>query len=338
MTDDLIFHATALKEVDERRPVPALWAKAYSYAGGDLKRAKARYLRLRVLDLSLERKQRAHGQASLAIAMPKPSLPSGHKRTNAARAPVVAWPGLAAAALGLLVAAGTAQWLRTADIRSLFAQPTPAQPSVFIEPGYQPAQVHGVIQAASTAGPNDTLAQTDLGAQFYTGRGVAKNYATAASWYFRAAGQGYAEAQTDLAVMYKFGEGVPLDYAKAASWFRKAADQGNAAAQVNLGVLYEFGQGVTQDDTQSAQWFRKAADQGDFRALGYLAAMYESGQGVARDYVEAYKLWHLALIRTPAGETQLAAEATKNRDSVAAKMTYAQITEAQRLAREWKPV
>jgi hypothetical protein len=336
MTDDLIFQATALKELDDRRPVPALWDKAYSYAGGDLKRAKARYLKLRVLDLSLERKQRAHGQAGVAMAMPKPSVPGGHKPTDAARAQAT-WPRLGAAALGLLVAAGAAQWLRTADIRPL-GQPTAAQPSVFIEPGYQPAQVHGALQAASTGGPNDTLAQTGLGDQFYTGRGVAKDYATAASWYFRAAAQGYAKAQTDLAVMYKFGEGVPLDYAKSASWFRKAADQGEAAAQVNLGVLYEFGQGVAQDDMQSANWFRKAADQGDFRALGYLASMYESGQGVAQDYVEAYKLWHLALIRTPAWEPQLAAEATKNRDDVAAKMTYAQITEAQRLARDWKPI
>jgi hypothetical protein len=336
MTDDLILQGTALKEIDERRPVPALWAKAYSYAGGDLKRAKARYLKLRVLDLMLERKQRAHGLGAVAIALPKPTLPGGNKRTDATRAHA-AWPRLGAAALGLLMAAGAAQWLRTADFGPL-AQPTAAPPSVFIEPGYQPAQVHGAIQAVSTAGPNDPQAQTGLGDQFYTGRGVAKNYATAASWYFRAAAQGYAKAQADLAVMYKFGEGVPLDYAKSAAWFRKAADQGDAAAQVNLGVLYAFGQGVAQDDTQSANWFRKAADQGDFRALGYLAAAYETGQGVAQDYVEAYKLWHLALIRTPAWETQLGAEAMKNRDGVAVKMTYAQITEAQRLAREWKPV
>ena len=41
---------------------------------------------------------------------------------------------------------------------------------------------------------------------------------------------------------------MPQDYAQAASWFRKAAEQGYADAQNNLGVVYQFGQGVPQDN------------------------------------------------------------------------------------------
>ncbi len=62
--------------------------------------------------------------------------------------------------------------------------------------------------------------------------------------------------------------------------------------------------------------------------LGY---MYYIGQGVAQDYVQAHMWYNLAgAAGTPIG-------AVENRDKVAAKMTPAQIAEAQRLARDWKP-
>ena len=106
---------------------------------------------------------------------------------------------------------------------------------------------------------------------------------------------------------------------------------------MNLGTLYEFGQGVAQDDAESAIWYRKAADQGDARGLAYLGSLYETGRGVPQDYVEAYELWNLAVARTPAWETELAAEAVTNRDNIAAKMAPAQIAAAQRRSRDWKP-
>jgi hypothetical protein len=52
--------------------------------------------------------------------------------------------------------------------------------------------------------------------------------------------------------------------------------------------------------------------------------------------VLAYKWLHLAAARYPAFDTDSRAKAIRNRDLVARKMTPAQITEAQRLAREWK--
>src|SRR5208283_2336200 len=48
MTNDLILHVKALKEIEGQHPVPALWAKAFSDAGGDANRAKAQYMKLRV--------------------------------------------------------------------------------------------------------------------------------------------------------------------------------------------------------------------------------------------------------------------------------------------------
>ena len=56
--------------------------------------------------------------------------------------------------------------------------------------------------------------------------------------------------------------------------------------------------------------------------------MYDSGLGVPQDNVQAYMWLSLAAMR--GGK-----KAKKNLNSVAEKMTLAQIAEAQRLAREW---
>lgn len=84
------------------------------------------------------------------------------------------------------------------------------------------------------------------------------NFATAASFFLKAANQGDAEAQFSLGNMYAEGQGVPQDEYQAASWFRKAAEQGFKPAQVNLGVMYAQGQGVAQNMVESHKWFNIA--------------------------------------------------------------------------------
>jgi TPR repeat protein len=129
---------------------------------------------------------------------------------------------------------------------------------------------------------------------------------------------------------------VPQDYAAAVMWYRKAADQGDAVAQSNLGFMYEKGRGVPQDYAAAVMWYRRGTDQGDAAAQNNLGIMYANGQGVPQDYVQAYKWSNLAVARFSASETEYRERAVKNRDRIAAKMTPAQIAEAQRLAREWK--
>ncbi len=81
----------------------------------------------------------------------------------------------------------------------------------------------------------------------------------------RKAQQGDAKAQTELGDMYDWGEGqgVTKDYAKAAHWYRKAAGQGNATAQNNLGVMYGNGQGVLKDFVLAHMWFNIASANGN---------------------------------------------------------------------------
>jgi len=99
--------------------------------------------------------------------------------------------------------------------------------------------------------------------------------------------------------------------------------------------MYEDGRGMAQDYAQAVAWYRKAADQGAALAQFKLGLMYGQGQGVPQDYVRAHTWFNIAAAGESDNETR--EEIVKARDAIAAKMTPAQIAEAQRMAREWKP-
>src|SRR6266446_4746997 len=114
------------------------------------------------------------------------------------------------------------------------------------------------------------------------------------------------------------------DYATALQLLRPLAEKGDPDAQINLGNMYFDGNGVPQDNGESVKWYLLAADQGSADAQIALGFLYEYGEAVPQDYVQAHKWFDLA-------------GSSLYRDTLAAKMTPAQIAEAQKLAREWKP-
>jgi hypothetical protein len=120
------------------------------------------------------------------------------------------------------------------------------------------------------------------------------------------------------------------DYATAFREFKPLAEKGDAVAQYNLAQLYRRGEGVPQDYSDAFRWYRLAAAQGNAQAQYDLGITYANGEGVPQDYVQAHLWFNLA-----------AAQGIKNaptaRDAAAKLMTPAQIAEAQKLAREWKP-
>jgi len=178
-----------------------------------------------------------------------------------------------------------------------------------------------------------------LGRMYFEGEGVQQDYAEAMKWYRKAAEQGHADAMILLGFMFEVGQGGPKNYGEAIKWFRAAADQGSADAQYALGDMYEGGKGVPQDYPAAMEWFRKAADQGEAHAQYALGDMYEEGKGVPKNYVRAH-MWYNLAASTYASSPYYESEresAEKLRDLLARKMTPAQIAEAQRLAREWKP-
>ncbi len=179
------------------------------------------------------------------------------------------------------------------------------------------------------------IAQNNLGLMYGNGEGVPQDYAEAVKWSRKAAEQGYARAQNNLGFMYSKGQGVPQDYVQAVKWYHKAAEQGYAKAQFSLGLMYGTGLGVPQDHAEAGRWYRKAAEQGYADAQFSLGLMYGKGLGVPQDYVQAHKWYNLAAMSLPPGKDH--DTATKNREIVAKTMTPAQVSEAQKLAREWKP-
>ncbi len=156
------------------------------------------------------------------------------------------------------------------------------------------------------------------------------DYATALREWRPLVEQGDALAQYNLGVLYRKGRGVPQDDVQARQWYAKAAAQGQAKAQFNLGTLYFNGEGTPKDYQQALRWFRLAADQGVAVAQTKIAIMYDEGQGVPHDIVQAYKWYSLAAMNGDKPAAEL-------RDASAKEMTPAQIAEAQKLAREWKP-
>ena len=118
------------------------------------------------------------------------------------------------------------------------------------------------------------------------------------------------------------------DFATALREWRPLAEQGNARAQTSLGFMYAKGKGVPEDDKEAVKWYNLAAEQGDADAQYNLGLMYKRGQGVLQDNAYAHMWWNIA---ASSGKSK---NASKNRDKVEGMMTSADISTAQKLARE----
>jgi len=163
----------------------------------------------------------------------------------------------------------------------------------------------------------------------------AKDYARAAELWAPLAEKGDATAQYYLGTLYAEGHGVAKNDATAFTWFQRAANQGNAAAQYNVGASYAEGTGVAQSYPDAAKWFRRAADQGMVFAQVNLGLLYAAGHGVQQDNIEAFKWLSIAFRRLPAGAEAM--DVAHAMQDVSAKMSREDIEEAKLRERQWKP-
>jgi len=145
----------------------------------------------------------------------------------------------------------------------------------------------------------------------------------------KAASQGNVIAQNTLGFLYLNGQGVSSDYKEAVKWFKKAAEQGYDAAEFNLAIMYKLGQGVELDLPESFKWLQSAAAKGYADAQYSLGNMYFQGDELKQDYVKAYMWWLLA-------ESNGAKDINHNKEAGAAKMSKAELQEADRLAKAWQ--
>jgi len=153
-----------------------------------------------------------------------------------------------------------------------------------------------------------------------------EDYATAYRIWKTLAEKKDAHAQNNLGLMYQLGRGVVQDHKEAAKWFRLAANQGHSSGQRNIGLMYKRGHGVVQDYKEAVKWFRLSANQGNANAQDNLGGMYENGHGVVQNNVRAHKWYNIS-------SSNGATWAGESRDDIAKRMTQADISRAQEMAR-----
>ncbi|MFZ2094355.1 MAG: hypothetical protein WAU99_21680 [Pseudolabrys sp.] len=103
------------------------------------------------------------------------------------------------------------------------------------------------------------------------------------------------------------------------------------AAPMAAGPLEDADAAVKRRDYATAvRLNRPLAEQGNANAQYNLGTFYDNGLGVLQDKVRAYMWFSLSAAQGREG-------AAAFRDLIARRMTPAQIAEAQKLAREWKP-
>jgi len=152
----------------------------------------------------------------------------------------------------------------------------------------QPAAIDPAVLAKANAG--DAAAELQVGDAYAAGKGGSRetrqlqaDYAQAAVWYRKAAGQGSVPAENKLGDLYRDGRGVARDMAQAVTWYRKAADTGDVGAQGTLGLLYSVGMGVQQDYIEAYYWLSLASAQPGPNQQRYVTNRQSVGEHITTD-------------------------------------------------------
>src|ERR1700745_958391 len=129
------------------------------------------------------------------------------------------------------------------------------------------------------------------------------------------------------------------DFAAAIAVWRPLAEAGNAEAQTLLGAMYWSGEGVPRDHREAAKWYLRAAEKGYARAQNDIGFMYGCGEGIPpKDNVQAYKWLSLAVRDYTAKNQGRLDQATKDLPAVRARMSLAQLADAERQILDFQPI
>lgn len=129
------------------------------------------------------------------------------------------------------------------------------------------------------------------------------------------------------------------DMATAVRLWKVWAAQGNAEARTLLGAMYWSGEGVPRDHKEAARLYLLAANQGYARAQNDIGFMLGFGEGIPKqDDIEAYKWLTLGIAGYTAKNQERLDQARKDLAALAKRMSPAQIAEAERRAKAFKPV
>ena len=128
-------------------------------------------------------------------------------------------------------------------------------------------------------------------------------------------------------MMFHHGIGTVINKADAARWYKRAAEQGIVISQFMIAWMYQNGEGVLKDHADAVKWYRLAAKLGEVKAQHNLALMYHNGFGVPQD-----DLWAHMWLTIASGQGDKISDEV--RGIIAESMTSADISEAQKMARE----
>jgi hypothetical protein len=119
--------------------------------------------------------------------------------------------------------------------------------------------------------------------------GSARDAASAAVWYRRAAEAGDSLANLRLGYLSETGDGVPQDYAEARRRYQAAVDGGLKEAGLRLAICYLEGWGGSVDRSAFVRELRSAAEGDYVPAQRVLATIYFLGLAVSQDRAEGIK-------------------------------------------------
>lgn len=111
--------------------------------------------------------------------------------------------------------------------------------------------------------------------------------------------EGNAEAQNTLGALYYEGNYVEKNYELAAQYYIAAARKGHSLAMSNAGYCYYYGNGVKQDYAEAFKYFSKAVGLGEYDATNMLGDMYRDGKFVEEDKDMAFKIYTEAYEKIP---------------------------------------
>jgi len=125
------------------------------------------------------------------------------------------------------------------------------------------------------------------------------------------------------------------DFRSALAVFRPLVERGDPSAQFMIGAMYFYGHGLNRDDGSAAIMFHKAANQGNAEGQLAFGSLLLYGVGLRQDIVKSY-MW--LKIASESANPAVAEQARALLAHAEKLMTNAEIRDAARLARDFRPI
>ena len=273
-----VHFAEAMAEIEESRMDNGLWARCFAESDGEHEKAKASYIRQRVVALAAVVMPSANVDEMVAKDV-KPSASVAFDTPTK-----VLWIVLL---VFVAVSLGSAFYFKAKA--SLVKGAASAEGTVV--DGYERECKAGNAKACNESG------------EIYWKQGFKENSALprALDFYIKACDLAYGEGCANAARYHSGGlgfAGITSDKNKTFELFSKACDLGNADGCYQVSSMYMLGEGVAENRSLACRFSRKSCDLGDGFGCVNVGLMYEKGSGTCEslqkypDYFKAFD-WYV---------------------------------------------